>query len=363
MAWALLWPLGPLQVIVDLLQLPDVFLKLVFDGRVLGELALQAGDLPVRLRVLRLILLLRGQRKQSRAGTECFHELDIQGLERGLNPTFTLFPVGASPLKHSPLYNCLMEGAIPSRHKPNWSPQLLFLPWMGPLWPPVSPQRWRTPVSLSKAAPPISWWLCEHLLRAFSVSTKAAAPSALKVWSLAFLQYEHLSVGIQVFWVQLGCWPLHYLVVLQLHLEAIVGRQQLTIPHFTLFELRLQFHLVVPTHLLELLQLLPGFFSAACTYMHRMLSIKRTGQSSLVWIIQVSTDLSKTMQLKCLWTKTSILFWWFKQKRWAKPVFVPSCLLPPVLHLFLQGPKPGSCVRLLHHPELVLPASNNKSEI
>lgn len=32
-------------------------------------------------------------------------------------------------------------------------------------------------------------------------------------------------------------------------------------------------------------------------------------------------------------------------------MFVASCLLPPVLQLFLQGPRPGPCVRLLHHPE------------
>ena len=60
-----LWPLGPLQVIVSLLQLSNVLLKLVFDGCVFSELAFQAGDLPVGLWVLCLILLLTGQWKWS----------------------------------------------------------------------------------------------------------------------------------------------------------------------------------------------------------------------------------------------------------------------------------------------------------
>lgn len=65
----MLRPLGPLQVVVGLLQLSDVFVKLVSNGGGLSQVSLQAGDLPVGLRVLRLILLLAGGPPQSQEGT------------------------------------------------------------------------------------------------------------------------------------------------------------------------------------------------------------------------------------------------------------------------------------------------------
>lgn len=52
-------------------------------------------------------------------------------------------------------------------------------------------------------------------------------------------------------------------------------------------------------------------------------------------------------------------------ERLKQPVLVPSSLVPPVLQLFLHGPKSGSCVQLLHlqptNPVLVLLASKGEN--
>lgn len=52
-------PFGSFQIIVGLLELSDVFVKLLLDAARLAEVVLQHGDLLVALRVLLLQLLLR----------------------------------------------------------------------------------------------------------------------------------------------------------------------------------------------------------------------------------------------------------------------------------------------------------------
>lgn len=51
-------PLGPLQVVVGLLQLPDVFVQLILDAAGLAQVVLQHRDLLVALRVLLLQFVL-----------------------------------------------------------------------------------------------------------------------------------------------------------------------------------------------------------------------------------------------------------------------------------------------------------------
>lgn len=60
-------PLGSLQVVVGLLQLPDVFVQLILDAAGLAEVVLQHRDLLVALRVLLLhfVLNTRGQRRRT----------------------------------------------------------------------------------------------------------------------------------------------------------------------------------------------------------------------------------------------------------------------------------------------------------
>lgn len=52
-------PFGSFQVVIGLLQLPDILLQLVFNCFRLGQVILQGGNLPVAFRMLRLKLLLR----------------------------------------------------------------------------------------------------------------------------------------------------------------------------------------------------------------------------------------------------------------------------------------------------------------
>lgn len=53
-------PFGPLQVIVGLFQLADVFVQLVLDAARLSEVVLQHGDLLVALGILLLQFVLKG---------------------------------------------------------------------------------------------------------------------------------------------------------------------------------------------------------------------------------------------------------------------------------------------------------------
>lgn len=52
-------PFGSLQVVVGLLQLPDVFVELLLDAARLAKVVLQPGDLFITLSVLLLQLLLQ----------------------------------------------------------------------------------------------------------------------------------------------------------------------------------------------------------------------------------------------------------------------------------------------------------------
>lgn len=52
-------PLGSLQVVIGLFQLPHVFVELLLDAARLAEVVLQHGDLLVTLGVLLLQLLLK----------------------------------------------------------------------------------------------------------------------------------------------------------------------------------------------------------------------------------------------------------------------------------------------------------------
>lgn len=72
------------------------------------------------------------------------------------------------------------------------------------------------------------------------------------------------------------------LVVFQLHAEAVVGSKKLTVSCLTLFQLCLQFHLIVPTHLLKLLQLFLGFLCTTHTHTHRR--VRRCIILTMTWI-------------------------------------------------------------------------------
>lgn len=63
-------PLGSLQVVVGLLQLPHVFVELLLDAARLAEVVLQRGDLLVALGVLVLQLLLKKKKKKKRQTTD-----------------------------------------------------------------------------------------------------------------------------------------------------------------------------------------------------------------------------------------------------------------------------------------------------
>lgn len=58
--WSLCWPLGSFQVIVGLLQLPDVFVELLLDAPGLSQVILQHVDLFVALGILLLQFFLEG---------------------------------------------------------------------------------------------------------------------------------------------------------------------------------------------------------------------------------------------------------------------------------------------------------------
>lgn len=61
-------PLGPLQVVIGLFQLPDVFVQLILDAARLAEVVLQHRDLLVALRVLLLQFVLNtGKEKRNTA--------------------------------------------------------------------------------------------------------------------------------------------------------------------------------------------------------------------------------------------------------------------------------------------------------
>lgn len=61
-------PLGPLQVVIGLFQLPDVFVQLILDAARLAEVVLQPRDLLVALRVVLLQFVLNtGEGKRNTA--------------------------------------------------------------------------------------------------------------------------------------------------------------------------------------------------------------------------------------------------------------------------------------------------------
>lgn len=64
-------PLGSLQVVVGLLQLPDIFMQLLLDAPRLDQVVLQHGDLLIALCVLLLQFLLE-------SGTQGRHSLSRQ---------------------------------------------------------------------------------------------------------------------------------------------------------------------------------------------------------------------------------------------------------------------------------------------
>lgn len=66
-------PFGSFQIIVGLLELSDVFVKLLLDAARLAEVVLQHGDLLVALRVLLLHLLLRRRADNMYWTSDCMH--------------------------------------------------------------------------------------------------------------------------------------------------------------------------------------------------------------------------------------------------------------------------------------------------
>lgn len=62
-------PLGPLQVIIGLFQLPDVFVQLILDATRLAEVVLQHRDLLVALRVLLLQFVLNTGKEKRKHST------------------------------------------------------------------------------------------------------------------------------------------------------------------------------------------------------------------------------------------------------------------------------------------------------
>lgn len=66
-------PFGSFQIIVGLLELSDVFVKLLLDAARLAEVVLQHGDLLVALRVLLLQLLLRRRADNMYWTSDCMH--------------------------------------------------------------------------------------------------------------------------------------------------------------------------------------------------------------------------------------------------------------------------------------------------
>lgn len=117
-----------------------------------------------------------------------------------------------------------------------------------------------------------------------------------------------------------------YLVVFQLYPEAVVGRKELTIPRLTLFQLRLQLHLIVPTHLLKLLQFCLGIL---CTVTHTCTILA----TCLITLDVISLDYlglygKKSIHQTHVWGKTIKPKWsvsdWFGQITNSGPFLIQS---------------------------------------